>query len=1281
MYVKHLIKNRKVLALIGMCVPIILASYVIFGSSIFDHSKKSSDKYIPDTSLPITDDIKIRFNPRKRRSISFVDETISVDVARAQNSLFKAKLINHAQEIEIPVETKAQKINSQEYLVTLEPLDENIMPGRYLLQLEYADGEKTRMFEQDFAWGVLALNTNKATYEPDETALISMGVLDQAGGMVCDAELTLKVSGPGRFRANLKTENGSIRVSPGCHKKEMIMEPDFSTELVLQGEGTYNMELTAVTENGIYTIKDHFEVASYVPYEIERFTATRIYPKEDYPVIMIIKANQDFSGRVQELVPTSYKITGMSEENIAEILGSDPDVDTGGELTTELYKNRKHLIWNVNWQKGKTYYLGYKYDAPNLSPDFHLLGPLQIGDYAEARQWQIAVDDIEIIDVHSSPEQGEDWIVRFETNGQHDLSIIPDDQATIEDDEFTSLFCDGEERTPQILEGDVIFYPNWECDGIGRVVHKTLKAGNHTLRFEFGGEVAYAYNAIWKVGWDYRKPLTITGSTSGSVTDYVMGVRTYYASGSDTSDQVYCGGSCRSDFGDVRFTASDGTTDLSYWRQTYTDGTSASFWVKVDSIPASPSTVNIYMYYGNSSATTTSSGADTFDFFDDFSDDLSQWTIDPENTDSVVYIYSSAGNPSPSLRHDPDSSQTKNSYYDTRIATNSYQFQNGIIEYEVYLAGAARIIHQMGWRVPGTQLGSGYAWRLQNSAADGGHFEFTGIASWSSIGTQYPATSGGTWHSVREIANGSSYTAYVDGGSAYSASDGTTLGANYLVSHVHGVSLTGSSYVLVDNIRTRKYANPEPTYSGWGSEEVPLIDISGTAYTDDDEGTTLNGVDVCAAVDSTFTPGDCDTTSSGVFDIQDVAVSGQNSQPITLFVDGGSTFGNVITNHVIDNISGLKLYQNHILLDSETGSTVTIVDMDAYDNDQNSTDMLFDATDSSPDTLTWESGIELYVPSDISFIPGGNTNGHDIEIDGTWSATSTETINVDGSFKLDTGGVFSAATSTLTFDGGSGTEDLITAGSGDPYNLVIDDGGGGSLVVEVEDPLVVDNDLTISNGSLDVVSGEDNQITVFGDWANDDTLIPRNGTVVLDGASDTNLDSGCSDADTCTNEDFYNLTIQKDEDAQVTLANTHLRVSNLLNIVAGWLIQGTLNIRAEGTTAIDIDDFGRWENTSTGNVTLGGDVINDGNITLNANGMSCGDANSITIASTNTTPRSWSGAGGFRIADVVVSYQTGSAVVYAASSTNNGNMGSNWRFTECNEFLFEGLDFEGLDVN
>jgi hypothetical protein len=72
----------------------------------------------------------------------------------------------------------------------------------------------------------------------------------------------------------------------------------------------------------------------------------------------------------------------------------------------------------------------------------------------------------------------------------------------------------------------------------------------------------------------------------------------------------------RPDFGDVRFTkGSDGVTELNYWMEDRVNG-DADFWVSIpNNLNSSGTTVDLY--YGNSSATTTSTPT-IFPFFDDF---------------------------------------------------------------------------------------------------------------------------------------------------------------------------------------------------------------------------------------------------------------------------------------------------------------------------------------------------------------------------------------------------------------------------------------------------------------------------------------------------------------------------------------------------------------------------------------------------------------------------------------------------------------------------------------
>ena len=125
--------------------------------------------------------------------------------------------------------------------------------------------------------------------------------------------------------------------------------------------------------------------------------------------------------------------------------------------------------------------------------------------------------------------------------------------------------------------------------------------------------LAAGNSSWWNDSWSYRKTITISELSGSILTDYQIGLTVAYDS------------DMQSDFDDIRFVDGDNTTQLGHWRQSYTASSSATFWVKVTSISAS-GTKKIYMYYGNAAASSASNGTATFDFFDDFSSDLSSWT-------------------------------------------------------------------------------------------------------------------------------------------------------------------------------------------------------------------------------------------------------------------------------------------------------------------------------------------------------------------------------------------------------------------------------------------------------------------------------------------------------------------------------------------------------------------------------------------------------------------------------------------------------------------------------
>jgi len=176
-----------------------------------------------------------------------------------------------------------------------------------------------------------------------------------------------------------------------------------------------------------------------------------------------------------------YDVEKHKKELKPELAQAYKDIENNGYLAKPIkvtLSSQSTFLANSNWLIDKSQRTG------GLEPVYFLI-------YGSAGGVK---EELSIITVHSHPQREENWEVSFTTRGIADLKIIPNDQATVDDDEFVSLFCNNEERSPQILEGDIIYYPDWECPETGKIVHYTKKAGKHTLRFEFGKQVVFAYN-------------------------------------------------------------------------------------------------------------------------------------------------------------------------------------------------------------------------------------------------------------------------------------------------------------------------------------------------------------------------------------------------------------------------------------------------------------------------------------------------------------------------------------------------------------------------------------------------------------------------------------------------------------------------------------------------------------------------------------------------------------------------------------------------------------------
>ncbi|RLB80123.1 MAG: hypothetical protein DRH17_12545, partial [Deltaproteobacteria bacterium] len=312
----------------------------------------------------------------------------------------------------------------------------------------------------------------------------------------------------------------------------------------------------------------------------------------------------------------------------------------------------------------------------------------------------------------------------------------------------------------------------------------------------------------WLEGWQYRKSHEIVGSTAGAVTDYQIRIKVHYGSGTDSGEDVYLNGKCRTDFGDIRFTSDDGVTELPYWMEEKVDGDYAIFWVKVPSIPANPNTATIYIYYGNPDATTTSNGDNTFLFFDDFegSDlDTSKWSTEwlygasYSVADSIITITSSGTRP---YIH------TLKTFTAPFVIEAKVQKINNDIEFGWFVTPPFR---GTGSNPPTT----GYMlldaiWLSPESVL----IDKAENKSWIHLATT-PLSVPTGWHRMRVFQKTDGITGDIDGTSA-STTDTSYQSGNICLTNRE----TNGAQQSFDWIFVRKYVDPEPSHGAWGSEEV-----------------------------------------------------------------------------------------------------------------------------------------------------------------------------------------------------------------------------------------------------------------------------------------------------------------------------------------------------------------------------------------------------------------------------------------------------------------------------
>ncbi|MBW2989852.1 hypothetical protein KY358_06055, partial [Candidatus Woesearchaeota archaeon] len=270
----------------------------------------------------------------------------------------------------IDISNKISNLEIGKFSITLDP-ERSFRPGLY--EIEVRSGENS-IIKQNFTWGVLALNTHKSAYLENELADIGIAVLDDGGYMVCDADITLEITDPHGGKTTLTTPDDII-VTEACQIYDITKRPDYHTSYIVNSAGAYSINLTAATDAGTWNIEDSFMVFTSVDFDVSRNIAqTRIYPFINYTMSITVIANKNYGGAIREYVPSVFDITPQDGLTITTAGGT------------------KTLSWDLNLKKEDMINLAYEFDAPDISPQFYLLGRLDIGSWQEEKYWQVASD-------------------------------------------------------------------------------------------------------------------------------------------------------------------------------------------------------------------------------------------------------------------------------------------------------------------------------------------------------------------------------------------------------------------------------------------------------------------------------------------------------------------------------------------------------------------------------------------------------------------------------------------------------------------------------------------------------------------------------------------------------------------------------------------------------------------------------------------------------------------------------------------------------------------------
>src|SRR5207245_3587856 len=151
-----------------------------------------------------------------------------------------------------PVSTQPQveQIVEGKFNITLSA-SRDARPGIYTVTTTLVKDGKTYTAEDQYAWGLVSLNTQKSIYRPGEVANFTIVVLDNGGHSVCNANIVMNIQDPTSGITTLSSGKG-IKPDSQCGL--------YNSEYATKSEANYTVNVSAKTPSVIANFSKYFLV-------------------------------------------------------------------------------------------------------------------------------------------------------------------------------------------------------------------------------------------------------------------------------------------------------------------------------------------------------------------------------------------------------------------------------------------------------------------------------------------------------------------------------------------------------------------------------------------------------------------------------------------------------------------------------------------------------------------------------------------------------------------------------------------------------------------------------------------------------------------------------------------------------------------------------------------------------------------------------------------------------------------------------------------------------------